>query len=401
MRCRPAETRAALLCSWSWNWRRLAARRRGRRRLITAAAFPAPPFPDRSLAEHVELPPLRDCKLYVCLTNGIEALPALQAHGLPHRCVAPDYRTPPQHRPLPPMTVNLPLLTADDPALSSFVRIQSTLCEQQQFEKMMNFLDADLLLHLALGRCCIVIDYGSRNKKRGAPRALWMGLEFVRFALMRLWLDRPATAYLRGHSVGDAFERTLQGFSKSSKKRLRYFRRFLPPGGLHEVLLVGAYSATDNDDDDAFYQHTLWSALLLGPAAASPQLHDQPASTAAAAPAPTLATAGPAARGAAPAAVREPRAAATLPGAGLSQREREALLLGSCREAVHRLLGLSLFLGGVSHAVLQRQGYQSGSDAGGNSGGEDGGGSSDERGTCTGGRDGSSTEECGAAAERR
>jgi hypothetical protein len=33
----------------------------------------------------------------------------------------------------------------------SFVRIQSTACEQQRFEQLMLELDADLLMHLALG----------------------------------------------------------------------------------------------------------------------------------------------------------------------------------------------------------------------------------------------------------
>lgn len=38
------------------------------------------------LAEPVHLPPLRQCKIYLNLTNGIEALPRLQQHGLPFRC---------------------------------------------------------------------------------------------------------------------------------------------------------------------------------------------------------------------------------------------------------------------------------------------------------------------------
>ena len=36
----------------------------------------------------------------------------------------------------------------------SFVRIQSTACEQQRFEAILQDLDSNLLLHLALGHWC-------------------------------------------------------------------------------------------------------------------------------------------------------------------------------------------------------------------------------------------------------
>ena len=56
----------------------------------------------------------------------------------------------------------------------SFTRIQSTACEQQRFEHLLEQLDPGLLLALALGRCCCVWDCGSRSGGRiGSPRALW------------------------------------------------------------------------------------------------------------------------------------------------------------------------------------------------------------------------------------
>ncbi|GIL68503.1 hypothetical protein Vafri_21771 [Volvox africanus] len=60
---------------------------------------------------------LRDCRHFVNLTNGIEALPMLHELNLPY----------------------------------SFVRIQSTACEQQNLEALVAELDANLLLSLALG----------------------------------------------------------------------------------------------------------------------------------------------------------------------------------------------------------------------------------------------------------
>ena len=82
-------------------------------------------------------------------------------------------------------------------------------------------------------RCsCLVYDLGSRNKKRGAPRAIWYGLEWVRFALHYLWgLGEEAEqqggqlqqqggqrAYLRGYSVADVFMGHVRGLSDGTKK---------------------------------------------------------------------------------------------------------------------------------------------------------------------------------------
>ena len=93
---------------------------------------------------------------FINLKNGVEAIPTLRAVGID------DY---------------------------AFVRIQSTLCEVGDMEKMLLELDANLLVSLALGYSCVVYDFGSRDKKRGVPRALWYGLEFTRFALNRYWFD--------------------------------------------------------------------------------------------------------------------------------------------------------------------------------------------------------------------
>ena len=171
--------------------------------------------------EEVSLPPLARCHHYINLTNGVEAVPRLQALALPY----------------------------------AFLRLPSTRCEQQQFEALVNDLDANLLMRLALGqwcgldamlwagvaplpcraakpadtgantapnaappRSCLVHDFGSRNKKRGAPRAVWYGLEFVRYALRSLWLDERGAAYLRGYSVAGVFDQHIAAFSTATKK---------------------------------------------------------------------------------------------------------------------------------------------------------------------------------------
>jgi hypothetical protein len=63
------------------------------------------------------------------------------------------------------------------------------MCEVGDMEKVLCELDANLLVSLALGYSCVVYDFGSRDKKRGVPRALWYGTEFVRYALDWYWFD--------------------------------------------------------------------------------------------------------------------------------------------------------------------------------------------------------------------
>lgn len=76
----------------------------------------------------------------------------------------------------------------------SFTRIQSTACEQQNFEGVISELDPNLLTSLALGHVCLVYDCGSRITTWGVPRAAWYGVEFVRYCVTRLWLGREAAA---------------------------------------------------------------------------------------------------------------------------------------------------------------------------------------------------------------
>lgn len=55
----------------------------------------------------------------------------------------------------------------------TYVRLESTACEQGRLEALLLGLDANLLMSLALGHCCLVWDLGSRNKTFAVPRALW------------------------------------------------------------------------------------------------------------------------------------------------------------------------------------------------------------------------------------
>lgn len=63
-------------------------------------------------------------KIFINLTNGIEAIPELAISDI------------------------------------SFIRIQSCHCERQKFELIIDNLDYNFLMYLALGYECIVYDFG-------------------------------------------------------------------------------------------------------------------------------------------------------------------------------------------------------------------------------------------------
>lgn len=176
------------------------------------------------------LPQLPACKHFLNLTNGVEAVPLLESLSLSY----------------------------------SFVRIQSTWCEQQRFDLILANLDAALLLHLALGHCCLVWDFASRNKKRGIPRALWYGLEFVTYVLRRLWFQRCTDAWLRRQNVTSVFEAHYNDLQKTTVAKLRYYMRYIPPG-VTDIQLYGVCKATVHDPDPGYYRDIvhkhLWNGL--------------------------------------------------------------------------------------------------------------------------------------------
>jgi hypothetical protein len=51
---------------------------------------------------------------------------------------------------------------------------------------------------------CVVWDTGCRNRKTGAPRALWYGLEFIRFTLNRCWCRTDSSSSSSGSGGGSS-----------------------------------------------------------------------------------------------------------------------------------------------------------------------------------------------------
>ena len=212
-------------------WRR-RRRRRNSRRVFGERRKPVLVVVVVVSAEH------RRVAHFVNLKNGIEALPVLREHF-------------PEDAPI------------------HFLRVQSTLCERGDMEKIMLELDANLLLKLATDTPCVIYDYGSRSEDTGLPRrAFWYGMEAMMYFLRYEWgfdgygddqgLDsgnitkRSRLTREKNARARSKCKRTF--FSKSLKKKLRYYRQFIPETHSKELRMIGAYKLTTNDGDSRVLQ---------------------------------------------------------------------------------------------------------------------------------------------------
>lgn len=153
---------------------------------------------------------------YINLTNGVEAIPMLKFWN-------EDYR---------------------------FIRIQSTTCEQKNWDRLIQDLDYDFLMNLALGHKCVVYDFGARKP---VPRAVYQGLEFVKYVLNRRWLGQEYITNVnrsknkeRKNNCKDYFDKCYQQLEDRTKKKLDYFLSYV---NTEDINLECVTECTQHDGD--------------------------------------------------------------------------------------------------------------------------------------------------------
>lgn len=117
----------------------------------------------------------------------------------------------------------------------AFLRIQSTACEQKRWPFILDDLDANFLMSLALGHTCIIYDYGHNGK----PRSLWQGCEWIRYALERRWYGRTIRPSVHGHNVGAYFDACYSRLPDTTLRRLDYFGKFASGGAVNIEIVWG------------------------------------------------------------------------------------------------------------------------------------------------------------------
>ena len=173
-------------------------------------------------------------RYFINLTNGIEAIPLLQERG-----IAMDQ--------------------------IHFFRLQSTHCESRNYHAIIENIDYNLLLSLALGYVVVLLDFGCRGSKvsdhrDGIPRSYWWGVEWIKFVLNEIWdlETRGEIPMVRGCNVQKAFQEELKAMPKDLRRKIKYFRPYLRSPRIH---LYPVYAKTTKDGDKPYYANLLKTSL--------------------------------------------------------------------------------------------------------------------------------------------
>lgn len=164
-------------------------------------------------------------RIYLNLTNGLQAIPICESMGIEPR----------------------------------FVNIQSTALEQKNYDSVIERLGPDVIMDCASGRHVAVIDYGTRKE---LSRAVYWGVPFVRYSMDRAWYGMEPAEVLQpmrrsggvqmniASQLSEAYER------KMGHKARAYLRRFKPyavAGSRGGTDLIGISIPTSHDGDAEWY----------------------------------------------------------------------------------------------------------------------------------------------------
>jgi hypothetical protein len=134
----------------------------------------------------------------------------------------------------------------------SFIRIQSTACEQKRWEYILQELDYTFLMDLAVGNRCVVIDYSARKE---VPRSIYQGLEWIKFVLSRVWFGADYTPLVRGNNCFVYFDEQYKAIRQTNTiNKLKYFRKFLL---CNKITIDVISQKTDLDGDYLAYKTIL------------------------------------------------------------------------------------------------------------------------------------------------
>lgn len=132
-------------------------------------------------------------------------------------------------------------------------RLQSSHCEAQAFDSVMCSIGPELLFSLAAGYDCFVYDFASRDGLRGVPRALFLGMQFVAFALEYIWFDeRAESAWVHGYNVAPFWRDEVipRRLTKKTRQMVRFYRPFAQRMTDGKVKLHGVYGSVAETDGD-------------------------------------------------------------------------------------------------------------------------------------------------------
>lgn len=146
-----------------------------------------------------------------------------------------------------------------------FVRLRSTTVERKDWLYMLMDLDHNFLLHLALGKECIFVDYGTNRKN---SKTVYHAIPMIEYILTRRWFGTKIEEYRLGrntdkkcYDVKDQYKHAYNELfvfdSTPEKNRLKtkldYYKRFLDG----KINLTAISESTHNDGNYPYYVNIL------------------------------------------------------------------------------------------------------------------------------------------------
>ena len=136
--------------------------------------------------------------------------------------------------------------------IDGFVRIQSTWCEQKKWNDILLDLDYTLLINLCKGNVCYIIDY---SNKKESTRALYQGVEWIKFILYKIWLKEKYYPIVKKNNCTDYFESEYEKIKNGTGiKKIKYFNKFVDCKNIN-LIAIGNKTKYDG-------KYTYYSSLL-------------------------------------------------------------------------------------------------------------------------------------------
>lgn len=154
-------------------------------------------------------------KVFINLTNGIEAIPDLNWDDV------------------------------------SFIRIQSSHCERQKYNQILENIDYNFLMNLAMGFECVVYDYAANSE---VPKAVYTGLEWIKYVCNRRWLNKEYPVIVKEKNVTEFYKLHYSKIDYKIKRKIDYFKKFLLTD---ELKIISITTQTKNDNKIEFYQNII------------------------------------------------------------------------------------------------------------------------------------------------
>jgi hypothetical protein len=136
------------------------------------------------------------------------------------------------------------------------------MCEQHNWDRLIQDLDYDFLLNVALGNECYIYDYGAN---KSIPRAVYQGVEFLKYVLHMRWLDEEYYSNCNRKTGNDIridsnsyFDSCYKDLDKRTKKKLDYFKPYVA-GQINIFTITGS---TVHDNDKNFYKGILLKEIV-------------------------------------------------------------------------------------------------------------------------------------------